>query len=958
MDIQSQGGRVRWSVTDSPSALKRYGAKIQNAEFGSSQFKPKYDNNGKLEGYYDNLNQQYVSVKEKEKREGTASKTETINLQSTPSRFVVSEGGYTDLQTGQSISAQEKQRRETQASSPFRIKETPFNLPNQITTREKIVARPTQPQQSISTQGTIGPAKDFTFRQSYDTYFYEMAIGKDLPKKIGEEVYLFGLSLYNYPIVKGVQWATGPLRSRLSRKQEIARGEDISKQITQSKLKLKSLETSTTPFADLRKLQGEGFVISQGETVLSPFNLRREEQSQRAKEMRANAFTTLIEKGKSKGLITTDTEGKLLVSDEKLFNILQTRGSELEKNYGQYSFDISPPPIKEPPSILSPTEKVVLWSTTPENIPLVVWGAEAGLYYGPKIIQRLALKKPKEIEANPLLEEEALKTSRSRVTFIPTVKETGEVIMGIEKSGKISFIGGGIKGEESARSALGREVGEELGIDITKFEDINYKGKVVNPETTHYIFYGRLAQKNVGQIKAGSDITAITFRKPEDLLKLKGRTFETPITSGGIRSYDIDIFKLMATGKKPSWLVTESSTFGKFKFTDYFYNPLHKEIKYLSRSKSTGRFEKFGELIFLGEHSRYGISLKRQLSALKGSEGKELLYTHGTPSGWKTFMSDYTTRTLKVSGEKTQRGEAGLYVHPPTSTKSQLGYGGVYYLQMEAGSYELGSKFVWFKRPAFYTFKKVSDFFSLTKKTIDGTEFERIIKPNTVAKTIKGKQSIWLGKWYQGGGAVDIQPFDIVTAPKATARRVGGLLDEFYNPETSLGRKRKISNVLKRETGIEYGEYRQIEYYPSITRGYFPFTSYSQKIYSEKYVYNEPYKYATGGYLAPKLQYKAPSYSNKPYGLMPKSYGYGYKQPSYNFGQAYGETPKGFYPPPPTLFGGGSSFKFGEKGRRLLQLGKRKYKYAPSLYATVTNRRGRMPTQKIFTGLEIRPVVR
>jgi len=588
------------------------------------------------------------------------------------------------------------------------------------------------------------------------------------------------------------------------------------------------------------------------------------------------------------------------------------------------------------------------------------------------------ISKPKSIDPTPLLEKEAFRTSRQRVTLLLKEPKSGKYVLGQTKTGKAISIGGGVEKGQTLKTALKSELLQETGLKLTDLKRVKKFGKYVTPEETFHIFTAEVSKKTISRIKPSSDIAGgLKYVSPKQITKFGGRTFKDPFSKGGVRSYELQMMKWVETGQKPKWLVTEAPSFGKYGYTDTFLKPSQNVLKHTSRTK-TGRFQKFGELIYLGDKSRYNVPYKSQVRALAGSTKKPVLLTHATPSGWKSLFSQYKTRKFTIQKGKNVRGVGGLYTHPPVSTKSGLGYTGLSYLEFGAGDYALGTKFSWFKKRVIFTTKsKLGKTVTATKKTRAGTEFERLIRPNTIIETTKGKKGINILN-----ELVDVQPVKLVTVSKSKATRFNLLTKEFYSKSTSLKRKSAIADILKKETGVEYGRYKiitpkDIAFAAVKPAAYEPKTAlYKPKVYgypvggkyprvgayskSNNYAVKTKYqlKYTPKEILKPRYNlkslYSPKAYiSRRPSYVKPVSYAY----PKSAYGTGYKQIPRSFVPPPPRVLAP-PKFGAGEKYKSGLKLAPRKYGYKASLAALIFGIKGKKLKKGRYTGLELRPISR
>ena len=497
-------------------------------------------------------------------------------------------------------------------------------------------------------------------------------------------------------------------------------------------------------------------------------------------------------------------------------------------------------------------------------------------------------------------------TSRQRATLILKT-EKGKYILGKTKAGEYISFGGKIDKGETAKQAVLRELIEETGISSKSIYNFKKFGTIVTPEETFYTFTATL-KKGV-KIAPKSDITSFKEFSPRIAREwfgygkgITGQTALRPVTSRGVRSYELGIINWIETGVKPTALqtTTKSGTF------------------------------------FLGTQSRYDVPFKNVKKMYEG--GKEVLLAHGTPQGKLVKRFVPWEKELVIKASKSKRGVQGLYFQPPSYVKDipvksyerivikeyggvlspkdyvvkteslfakyqkvsgytrtqQKGYVGISYLNIgKKPSESLGLKFG-FKKPTVYTMKsKVGESIKPTIKAKRGIESEVIAEVGTVVKTTGRAE-----KRYLAAEKVYFQQVKEVKSVRAGY--VSKLKGRFESSATSLQEKRNIASVLKKETGIEYGQYTYIEPQQvageiskplatikreeEISYGYKPYAvSKTRTLYSESYKplkEKSSFKYTKTNYPSQKESYKSKiEYEfNKPYAEKIK---YDTEKPSY-----------------------------------------------------------------------------
>jgi hypothetical protein len=527
--------------------------------------------------------------------------------------------------------------------------------------------------------------------------------------------------------------------------------------------------------------------------------------------------------------------------------------------------------------------------------------------------------------------------TRPRATLMLKT-EKGKYVLGKTKTGEAISIGGGIEKGQTPRQALLAELKQETGLRLKDIKGLKFKKKFVFPEETHYVYQATI--KDISKIKPASDISKIITISPGKAKGITGLSPWYPTAKGGVRSYELGLISYLETGKKPTWLGVETKA-GKF---------------------------------YLGTQSRYNIPWEIQKRI---SKQPDLLLTHATPKGSLWFK-----RGLRISGEKVVRGEPGLYVQPPTSIQQKTffrmrgydikkaageptrafggrgtiggeGYVGLSYLDVygKTPRESLGIKFGW-RRPTIYTFKEKarSPFLKDTRKAKTGFEFEKQYKTGTVFVKEGLAESIWIGgrriKFQQMKLAKDI----------STSQQIKRL----KQPGISIGEKRSIIGGIRKQTGIDYGEYfGRYKYVSPVELGGRIFESVPREGYKRKEI---AFKYKPLYY-----QRMGEPYKGEPYKALESfRYGYGYKAPKYKYGYRYKPSPPPYLPP------GIVKLPKEEKKKQLAVFGAmpglkikpskeffgRPFRYQPGIASLALGIKAPKAPKLAFTGLVTRPIIR
>ena len=444
-----------------------------------------------------------------------------------------------------------------------------------------------------------------------------------------------------------------------------------------------------------------------------------------------------------------------------------------------------------------------------------------------KIMERVpGTKKAKQFNPSQEIIKEVSKRSNQRQRATILLKdEKGKYILGKTRSGEVISVGGGIKKNQSPKAGALMELKEETGL-TAKDVNLKYKGKVVYPDETHYVYIAELSKQAKSKMKPKSDISGgfVEVSKRE-AMGITGQTSVYPMTKSGIRTYELGLINFVETGKQPTWLYIET---------------------------------KFGTTI-LAPQSRYDVSPTKMFEYMKQDS---LKLAHGTPQR----VINLINKELKVDPTKSVRfgSDPGIFWQPPLSSKKfpgmfeekflrrgkeiylkkrvpkfelkspqswsfkikgkkpgtfyqfekpqQISYVGLTYLELiEKGlSYEkLGLKIGWKRPTVLFTETKPTHPFKLTSKAKRGGEVEIIQTTGTLRKA-GSPTKVWIG-----GKRVSFQSVDLIKDIKIFEK-----IKEFSDKTIPKSQRRKIARQLKRETGIEYGQYEYIspiEFFKPIT---------------------------------------------------------------------------------------------------------------------------------------------
>lgn len=560
------------------------------------------------------------------------------------------------------------------------------------------------------------------------------------------------------------------------------------------------------------------------------------------------------------------------------------------------------------------TTKEALKTTAKDPYAWVEMGTMALLPIGFKSIRYNITKS--QINSVPVVktlrvDQEATITTqgRQRVSFYP---ETNEGFL----TGRKISIGGGIDKGETLTKALQKELRQETGTNLWDWENVKFRGKVVNPMETEFVFTGTpkpytLAKVNLkGDIAKGLTQPKKVYTTPDlsilgypsrkiivspPKLKLRLVKYEdvlnwnpnpaNPRQFKGLRSTEWSTMKWLKTGEPPQTLDFMITKVGgkavvkpKANLPVFDIQRRGQIIKYQRNTR--GQFTNAVDEILGGMHSRYNVPMERTLAPLKNQK-KNLLVSGAGGDPSKAYATPRFMNYGILDPFKRRAKAERLFFQPPASSTGELGYGGYSYA-LGGGEKPLGWKFGT-KRPTFNVAYGESKLVQLGSKAFTGKESEYVY----YGWVERAKQPIT--RFYIEDKVLRVQPMKLVGGASAQDLGFSQLqLKQFSQARNTLfsdtatkSMKIKALSDIKNISGLDYSE----QFYSYVNPAYAPYSlAFGKKIFggSGREAYKEPsYLYFGEKYNEPKSiePYKPIKYNPKPYIYRYGGGGYGGSYP-------------------------------------------------------------------------------